>query len=142
MNIFAHLADAVAEAVRAVQADGGLPSDLPLPAASVEPTRDKSHGDLATNAAMVLAKPAKAKPRDLAEKIASKLAQLYDEKLIWRHGLSAVRDRDLPQMQQLLSPTAYYLVTARHLAWSGGRHPFERIARNSLDPLLTELEHL
>src|ERR1700743_612355 len=39
----------------------------------VEPPRDASHGDMATNAAMVLAKEAKAKPRDLAEKIAAKL---------------------------------------------------------------------
>jgi arginyl-tRNA synthetase len=39
----------------------------------VEPPREASHGDMATNAAMVLAKEAKAKPRDLAEKIAAKL---------------------------------------------------------------------
>src|SRR6201995_3616242 len=39
----------------------------------VEPPRDASHGDMATNAAMVLAKDAKAKPRDLAEAIAARL---------------------------------------------------------------------
>ncbi len=39
----------------------------------VEPPRDASHGDMATNAAMVLAKEAKQKPRDLAEKIAAAL---------------------------------------------------------------------
>jgi arginyl-tRNA synthetase len=39
----------------------------------VEPPKDASHGDMATNAAMVLAKEAKAKPRDLAEKIAERL---------------------------------------------------------------------
>ena len=39
----------------------------------VEPPRDASHGDMATNAAMVLAKDARAKPRDLAERIAEKL---------------------------------------------------------------------
>src|SRR6201994_3990855 len=39
----------------------------------VEPPKDPTHGDMATNAAMVLAKEAKAKPRDLAEKIAEKL---------------------------------------------------------------------
>ncbi len=84
----------------------------------------------------------KKRGRYLPISVASKLAQLYDEKLVWRHGLSAVRDRDLPQLQHLLSPAAYHLVTARHQAWSGGRHPFERIARTSLEPLLTELEHL
>jgi arginyl-tRNA synthetase len=39
----------------------------------VEPPKDPTHGDMATNAAMVLAKEAKAKPRDLAEKIAGRL---------------------------------------------------------------------
>ena len=39
----------------------------------VEPPKDPTHGDMATNAAMVLAKEAKTKPRDLAEKIASRL---------------------------------------------------------------------
>jgi arginyl-tRNA synthetase len=41
----------------------------------VEPPRDPSHGDMATNAAMVLAKEAKAKPRDLAEQIAARLRE-------------------------------------------------------------------
>ena len=41
----------------------------------VEPPRDPSHGDMATNAAMVLAKEAKSKPRDLAEQIAAKLRE-------------------------------------------------------------------
>src|SRR5215510_11075551 len=39
----------------------------------VEPPRDPAHGDMATNAAMVLAKDAGKKPRDLAESIAKKL---------------------------------------------------------------------
>ncbi len=39
----------------------------------VEPPKDPTHGDMATNAAMVLAKEAKAKPRDLAEKIAERM---------------------------------------------------------------------
>ena len=41
----------------------------------VEPPKDPTHGDMATNAAMVLAKEVKAKPRDLAEKIAGRLRQ-------------------------------------------------------------------
>ena len=46
-----------------------LPADAPRGAVSVEPPRDPSHGDLATNAAMVLAKAAKTNPRALAERI-------------------------------------------------------------------------
>ncbi|OQW57011.1 MAG: arginine--tRNA ligase [Proteobacteria bacterium SG_bin9] len=50
-----------------------LPAGLDLSRVVVEPPKDASHGDMATNAAMVLAKDAKAKPRDLAEQIAEKL---------------------------------------------------------------------
>ncbi|MGN6621042.1 MAG: arginine--tRNA ligase, partial [Sphingomonas sp.] len=57
-------------------ADGTLPSGLERRAVTVEPPRDPSHGDLATNAAMVLAKPAGANPRALAERIAAELGQL------------------------------------------------------------------
>ncbi|MEO6382621.1 MAG: arginine--tRNA ligase, partial [Nitrobacter sp.] len=61
-------------AVCSVLADeGALPAGLDLSRIVVEPPRDASHGDMATNAAMVLAKDAKTKPRDLAEKVAAKL---------------------------------------------------------------------
>lgn len=52
----------------------GLPEGLPLSAVAVEPTRDAAHGDLATNAAMVLAKPAGTNPRELAAKLQPALA--------------------------------------------------------------------
>jgi arginyl-tRNA synthetase len=48
-------------------------ADVDLSRVVVEPPKDASHGDMATNAAMVLAKEAKAKPRELAERIAAKL---------------------------------------------------------------------
>ena len=51
-------------------ASGDLPAGLVRDAITVEPPRDSSHGDLSTNAAMVLAKPAGTNPRVLAEKIA------------------------------------------------------------------------
>ncbi|WP_108786902.1 arginine--tRNA ligase [Erythrobacter sp. Alg231-14] len=54
-------------------ADGVLPSDASFKNVTLEPPRDPSHGDLATNAAMVLAKQAKTNPRALAEQIAAKL---------------------------------------------------------------------
>ena len=52
-----------------------LPEGLSFDAITVEPPRDAAHGDMATNAAMVLAKPARMKPRDIAEKVAEKLAE-------------------------------------------------------------------
>ena len=54
-------------------AEGVLPEGLDLERVTVEEPRDPAHGDLATNVAMVLAKPAKMKPRDLAAKIAGRL---------------------------------------------------------------------
>lgn len=57
-------------------AGGELPADINRKAVTVEPPRDASHGDLATNAAMVLAKPAGLNPRALAEKIAVRLEAL------------------------------------------------------------------
>src|SRR3981081_223834 len=56
----------------ALAAEGGWPS-IDLSRVVVEPPRDAAHGDMATNAAMVLAKEARSKPRDLAERIAAKL---------------------------------------------------------------------
>jgi arginyl-tRNA synthetase len=57
-------------------AEGALPADLDRKNVTVEPPRDPAHGDLATNAAMVLAKPAGTNPRSLAALIETKLAAL------------------------------------------------------------------
>src|SRR5215217_2458881 len=57
----------------ALAAEGQWPAGIDLSRVVVEPPRDASHGDMATNAAMVLAKDARIKPRDLADKIAEKL---------------------------------------------------------------------
>jgi arginyl-tRNA synthetase len=57
-------------------AEGALPADVDRRNVTVEPPRDPAHGDLATNAAMVLAKAAKTSPRALAEAIKPKLEAL------------------------------------------------------------------
>jgi arginyl-tRNA synthetase len=77
MNIFATFQARIAEHLRRIIADGRLPADLDLGRFVVEPPRDPTHGDLATNAAMVYAKEAKASfanPRQLATEIAAVLA--------------------------------------------------------------------
>jgi len=100
----AHL-DAVLDALVAA---GDLPAGLDRANVTVEPPRDPSHGDLATNAAMVLAKPAATNPRALAEKIAAELGKLEEVEAVsvagpgfinlaltedtWRAELSAIRD--------------------------------------------------
>jgi len=67
MNLFADIRALVVESLDALVADQLLPAGLDYANVTVEPPRDPAHGDMATNAAMVLAKPAGAKPRELAE---------------------------------------------------------------------------
>ena len=73
MNIFADIRSLVLEALAALTAGGTLPAGLDLSQVAVEPPRDKGHGDMATNAAMVLAKPAGMQPRTIAEALVPKL---------------------------------------------------------------------
>jgi arginyl-tRNA synthetase len=73
MNLFADIRLAVTDALQAMMAEGVLPVGLDLAAVSVEPPRDPAHGDMATNAAMVLAKPAAMQPRAIAEALAARL---------------------------------------------------------------------
>lgn len=74
MNLFTDIKTTVLSAIEAMVRSGDLPEGLATRAVTVEPPRDPLHGDMATNAAMVLAKPAKMKPRDIAEKLAALLA--------------------------------------------------------------------
>lgn len=73
MNLFADMRAVVIAALDQIESEGGLPAGLDTSNVTVEPPRDALHGDMATNAAMVLAKPAGAKPRDIAEALAAKL---------------------------------------------------------------------
>ncbi len=73
MNLFADIRALVLDCLDQLVAEGTLPDGLATAAVSVEPPRDASHGDMATNAAMVLAKPAKMNPRVIAEALAAKL---------------------------------------------------------------------
>ena len=75
MNLFADIRALVLHELDALTAEGVLPEGLSFDNVTVEPPRDTAHGDMATNAAMVLAKPAKLKPRDIAEALAEKLRQ-------------------------------------------------------------------
>ncbi len=74
MNLFKEFRGIVIEQLEALTAEGRLPPGLDLARVAVEPPRDPEHGDMATNAAMVLAKAAASKPRDLAEALADKLS--------------------------------------------------------------------
>jgi arginyl-tRNA synthetase len=78
MNIFAEFQAEVVKAVEALQTEGKLPMALDVSKLAAEPPRDLSHGDIATNVAMVLAKPAGLNPRSVAELVVAKLALVND----------------------------------------------------------------
>ena len=69
MNIFADFSDRIRKSIEALGLQTQVGGKLDLSRITVEPPRDASHGDLATNAAMVLARPAGMKPRDIAEAV-------------------------------------------------------------------------
>ncbi|PTS75921.1 arginine--tRNA ligase [Sphingomonas sp. HMWF008] len=108
MTLYTRFAAHLDAALDALVAAGDLPADLNRANITVEPPRDVTHGDLATNAAMVLAKPAGTNPRALAEKIAAALEGLDEVASVsvagpgfinlfltddtWRAELSAIRD--------------------------------------------------
>jgi arginyl-tRNA synthetase len=74
MNLFADIRGLVLASLDALVSEGVLPEGLDRANVAVEPPRDPAHGDMATNAAMVLAKPAGRKPRDIADALSVKLA--------------------------------------------------------------------
>ena len=74
MTLFNDIHAATLGALDAMVAEGALPAGLDTGNVTVEPPRDPAHGDMATNAAMVLAKPAGLRPRDIAAGLAGKLA--------------------------------------------------------------------
>lgn len=108
MTLYSRFAAHVDAALDALAAGGALPADLDRRNVTVEPPRDVTHGDLATNAAMVLAKAAKTSPRALAELLAVELGRLEEVAAVevagpgfinlrltddsWRAELSAILD--------------------------------------------------
>jgi len=78
MNIYKHFTGVVQAILQDLSAAGSLPAGLDTSRVVVEAPRDITHGDLATNAAMVLSKPAGMKPRDLAELLVPKLTAHHE----------------------------------------------------------------
>ncbi len=78
MNLFGYFQAAVRDELSAMMFAGELPAGLDLSRVTAEPPRDATHGDVATNAAMVVAKPAGILPKVLAENLARRLAKQAD----------------------------------------------------------------
>ena len=105
MNLFAEVAARVTAALEALKTEGRLPADLVLPSFDAEPPRDAGHGDVAINAAMVLAKPAKMKPRDIAEALKAKLETAADVERVDVAGPGFLNITFKPQVWQTLVRT-------------------------------------
>ena len=73
LPVKAQLRDLILQAIKALQADAVLPGELAVPGFVIERARSREHGDFACNVAMLLAKAARAKPRELAEKLVAAL---------------------------------------------------------------------
>jgi arginyl-tRNA synthetase len=78
MNVFRHFRAEIIRALDRLAATGCIPAGLDVERVTVEPPREEGHGDLATNAAMVLSKAAGLKPRALAELLADSLRALVE----------------------------------------------------------------
>ena len=78
MNPYRHFIGEIVAALQSMQAAGELPEKLDFSAITAEPPRDAAHGDIATNAAMVLAKAAAKKPREIADALLPRLKASAD----------------------------------------------------------------
>ena len=78
MNLFGHFQSRVRDELSAMMAEGLLPPNLDLSRVTAEPPRDAAHGDVTTNAAMVVAKAAGMAPKILAEALAKRLTRQAD----------------------------------------------------------------
>jgi arginyl-tRNA synthetase len=76
VTLYNRFAEEIGRILDSLEAEGAIPAGLPRRAITLEPPRDASHGDLSTNAAMVLAKPAGTNPRALAGLLVPKLEQI------------------------------------------------------------------
>ena len=121
----------------ALTLEGNLPADARRDGVAVEPPRDPSHGDLATNAAMVLAKRAKTNPRALAELIAEKLQRdaLVDDVTIAGPGFINMRLAPvawLEEVRAIASSGAHY---GRSAYGAGKRVNVEYVSANPTGPM-------
>ena len=108
MNIFKDVENRIKDALEALKRDGKLPADIALSGIEAVPPREASHGDIACNAAMVLAKAARMKPRDIADMLAERI-RAWDEiasvdvagpgflnltfkPSFWQQAISTIRD--------------------------------------------------
>ena len=137
MSLYAHYSALLDGVLDDLAADGTIPAELNRRAVAVEPPRDASHGDLATNAAMVLAKPAGTNPRALAEAIEAKLEAVPTITSVEIAGPGFINLRLSPQswraeLQTILSEGDSY---GQSTIGGGERVNVEYVSANPTGPL-------
>ncbi|HEU0097867.1 MAG TPA: arginine--tRNA ligase [Allosphingosinicella sp.] len=137
MTLYARFAEHLGSILDALEGEGALPSGLERRSVAVEPPRDPSHGDLATNAAMVLAKGARTNPRALAELIAPRLSALDEVVSAEVAGPGFINIRLAPdvwhgELRAILAGGADY---GRSEAGAGRRVNVEYVSANPTGPM-------
>ena len=137
MTLYLRFADEIGRILDGLEADGALPPGLPRRAVSIEPPRDPSHGDLSTNAAMVLAKPAGSNPRALAALLLPRLAQIPGVTAVEIAGPGFVNLRLAPdvwhdELAAILELRGDY---GRSTAGAGHRVNVEYVSANPTGPM-------
>lgn len=136
-TLYAAFAARIDRALAALEDQAVLPAGLPRGNVSVEPPRDPAHGDLATNAAMVLARPAGTNPRALAEAIVAQLAAdpLVAEAGVAGPGFINLRLADAAWLDELAAIAALGADYGRSRMGEGRRVNVEYVSANPTGPM-------
>lgn len=136
-TLYAAFAAKIDAALSALEAEGVLPPGVPRAGVSVEPPRDPAHGDLATNAALVLAKPAGTNPRALAEGLVGKLVgdALVTSAEIAGPGFINLRLADAVWLGELGAVSALGADYGRSSLGAGRRVNVEYVSANPTGPM-------
>ncbi|MXO74883.1 arginine--tRNA ligase [Altererythrobacter aerius] len=136
-TLHAAFAARIGAVLRALELEGALPPGASEAAVTVEPPRDPSHGDLATNAAMALAKAAATNPRSLAEKIVAHLARdpAITGAEIAGPGFINLRLADSEWLRELETIAAVGADYGRSATGAGRRVNVEYVSANPTGPM-------
>ena len=135
MNLFAEIEAELRAVLTDLQARGDLPDGLDMARVAVEPPRDASHGDMATNAAMVLAKPAGMNPRALAEFLVTELVKSDKIETAEMAGPGFVNMRLAPSVWLALVPHILESGIAYGDGDAGGKLNIEYVSANPTGPM-------
>jgi arginyl-tRNA synthetase len=137
MNVFSELRSKLLVVLEQLRAEGQLPEGLAFDAVDVMPPREAGHGDMATNAAMVLGGKSGKKPRELAELLKSRLEKLPDVASVEIAGPGFINLRFAPSFWQAVIPAILREQTAYGNAQAGGAKKInvEYVSANPTGPM-------